>query len=370
MIALDDWRSLDVDRAGRYARAVAAAVGADDVELGRPDSTGQPMRLARFRISGQVYSLVPGGAAELGYDATRYQPVKAELASFLGDHDALRPHPDDADDGGHDDGEDRDVVDPWRTPLPVLPGQLELLPMAAVTTGPTPAPPPWRPAAGDLGDLRAYLSARLTPPRTASMPTLLVAAESATAGLLEVAPDHPDVVAFLATRAPWKPGVLGTYGDRCVADDDRSTHVRAEFDAAGRVRQAWLAVHVTHAEVVADLAATGRRLLTPDEWEYAHGLGPGTLFPSGDRFERRAGPETVTGLRWGDPYYPELTAVHGEVRGSDLGNASCGGATRFYQAMVRIPAFRDAEIVAEDTARTAVRRRRYRPAMEVPPIRW
>jgi hypothetical protein len=76
------------------------------------------------------------------------------------------------------------------------------------------------------------------------------------------------------------------------------------------------------------------------------------------------------GLRLGDPYRPELTSVRAEVRGSDFGDASCGGRTDFFDAVLRAPAFRDPEIVAGEAGKARVGRRRYRPAIEVPPVAW
>ncbi|GAA5198265.1 hypothetical protein GCM10023322_71240 [Rugosimonospora acidiphila] len=74
----------------------------------------------------------------------------------------------------------------------------------------------------------------------------------------------------------------------------------------------------------------------------------------------------MTGLRLGDSYWPELTSVRAKVRGSDFGEASCGGRTDFFHAVLRAPAFRAPDIVACEAGKVGVRRRRYRPAIEVP----
>jgi formylglycine-generating enzyme required for sulfatase activity len=132
----------------------------------------------------------------------------------------------------------------------------------------------------------------------------------------------------------------------------------------------WTPVYVTFEEVKAELTAVGQRLLSPDEWEYARGLGPGTLFAWGDRLGGWGAAETVTGLRLGASNCPELTSVRAEVRGSDWGAADCGGLSEFRSAVVRAPAFRDPETVAGEAGKAGVRGRLYRSAMEVPDVDW
>ena len=281
---------MDGDDAIRYAEALGESIGADDVAIGRPDHWYAPIRVARFRLGGTTFVLVPGGTARLGH-------------------------------------------------------------------------------AGVLAPL-------LTPPRTVEMPALLVAADTVTAGLTEVSPEHPLVVEHLAAHQHSQPG-RSCLGDLAASDEDEGTYVRIEVGPAGGTWRCWTAAYVTFDQVVADLAGAGHRLLTPDEWEYAMGLGPGTLFPWGDDPDDRETAETVTGLRPGDPSWPELTSVHGEVRGTDLGESACGGANlaaaqladdRLADALLCAPAFRDPEIVADESGRPGVRRRRYRAAFEVPPL--
>jgi hypothetical protein len=175
---------------------------------------------------------------------------------------------------------------------------------------------------GPVDDLRAHLARTLTPPRRAVLPSLLVAVEPV----------------------------------RCAPG--------------------W-----THAGVVACLAERGLRLPTPDEWEYARGLGTGTLFAWGERFPapgsrgpvlRLPGGTVVDrtdgdalGLRDTDGAADELTADPDEVRGCDGGVAGCGGLPRFYTWLIEAPAFRDPEQTARHRAGEPYGRKAYRPVLPV-----
>ncbi|MET7420885.1 hypothetical protein [Dactylosporangium sp. NPDC005555] len=172
----------------------------------------------------------------------------------------------------------------------------------------------------------------------------------------------------LQRHGPPARGVIGMYGDACADDDDSRVYARVELDPfTGAIRRCFTAGPATYDEVVTDLALAGERLLTPDEWEYAHGLGRGTLFAWGDRMPAPQDEETPTGLRLGDMYWPELTSVRTEVRGGDFGELGCGGETEFHHSLLRSPAFRDPQIVAAEASVPTVRRRRFRAAIEVPP---
>lgn len=226
VMTLQRWRSLSADAAGRYAAAIADAVGANAFEVGLPDSWYRPILVARFQLDGRAFVLVPGGVARLGYDGRRFEPSQEELASFLGDYDA---HLSDRD----LDGADESVEDHESPQVPVLPGQLELFP-----AGPMREVIPRQAPAGDIARLRAYLASRLTPPRTTTMPTLLVAADSVVAGLTEVTADHPVITQHLHSRRPWSRGACGCDGDFGVPDDDQGTYARIEFDPyTGQVRR-------------------------------------------------------------------------------------------------------------------------------------
>ncbi|MFF5230823.1 hypothetical protein [Dactylosporangium sp. NPDC000521] len=344
-LTLDRWCALDQRAAELLAAAVARAVGGESLGVGWPRSHAPALRVARIAVDGTEFVLVPGGPARLGFDAGRFEPADAEVRSFFGDHDALRSW--------------RGVPPERPAATGPLPGQLGLF------ETPAPARRPRTPA-GDADVVRAHVAARVTAPRTAVLPALLVAAEATQAGVTEVAPDHPVVREHLRRHGPPARGVIGMHD--AAGDHDSAVYARIELDRlTGVVRRCWTAGPAGYDEVVTGLATAGRRLLTPDEWEYACGLGRGTLFAWGDRMPAPRDRETPTGLRLGDMYWPELTSVRTEVRGGDFGVLGCGGETEFHHSLLRAPAFRDPEIVAAEAGVPSVRRRRFRAAIEVPP---
>jgi hypothetical protein len=81
--------------------------------------------------------------------------------------------------------------------------------------------------------------------------------------------------------------------------------------------------------VIEELAEEGKRLMTPDEWEYACGAGAATLFRWGDEFPMDREPDSIEGphrelnafgLKIGqNPYEDERTADPGVICGGDGG---------------------------------------------------
>lgn len=369
MITLDQWRRLDDDGRLRYAEALAAAIGADRFELTWPATASRVIRLARFTVRGREFVLVPGGTARLGFDAGRFEPTHAEMGSFLGDDVELWRREDD----DEPEAEPEPEPDPWLQPVPVIPGQEALFPWEPSDLPSAPAPPPvvaepdepWRAADEDLARLREFMAARLTAPRTVTMPTLLVGVEFVQAGRAEVPVDHPAVVAKFEAHE-WQPGTLG-WDTGWIGEDNRGMYTAARFEG-GRLARAWTDSYVTFDEVVAELAADGWRLPSPDEYEYMTGLGSGHLFAWGDRMAEPPELDLVTGLRRPTGYFPELTGVRAEVRGSDWGEAACGGYGDFHNTIMWVPAYRNAEVVAGEAGLDGVRARVYRPVFEAPQV--
>lgn len=99
----------------------------------------------------------------------------------------------------------------------------------------------------------------------------------------------------------------------------------------------------THADLAAQLAATGFRFPTSDEWEYACGGGAETLFRWGDHVPCDRDPAENFTSDWdyhrqpnafglmiaSDPYKYELVAEVGVTRGGGGGSLICGGAGFF-----------------------------------------
>ncbi|WP_371500627.1 formylglycine-generating enzyme family protein [Kitasatospora sp. NBC_00374] len=219
-MTLDRWRALTAEQARGFARRVADQVGAQDwtVEC-RADG---PAR-ALFRVCGQEFALVPGGAAELGFDPAGFRPAAALAAAYARSGEYVEPS----------------------------------------------------------ADLGGYLAGVLSPWRAVELPSFLMSVDALE---LPVAP--------------------------------------------------------------------GRRLPTPDEWEYACGAGARSLFRWGDThpatadpFSTPDGPQQAAnafGLRIGrDPYQAELTSDPGVVLGGDGGEATCGGYGGFRAWLPLATAYRD-----------------------------
>ncbi|MFJ1702941.1 hypothetical protein [Kitasatospora sp. NPDC088346] len=108
----------------------------------------------------------------------------------------------------------------------------------------------------------------------------------------------------------------------------------------------------------------GRRLPSPDEWEYACGAGARSLFRWGDTHPATADPFSTPdgphraanafGLRIGrNPYQAELTSDPGVLLGGDGGEATCGGYGSFRAWLPLATAFREpylAELLGGDPA--------------------
>ncbi|GAA2790651.1 hypothetical protein [Crossiella cryophila] len=148
------WPALDVPAARRVAEDVAARHGVGVREVFRYTYAGRGAPVAVFDVAGRDFALVPGGPVPLGFDERGWTPSEEEMASFLGDEDALSP-----------------AAEPVRS---------------------TPYEPEF--ADADLTEIRARLARRTTRPRVVELPPLLVAVEAVAAG----SRGHAEVAAELA----------------------------------------------------------------------------------------------------------------------------------------------------------------------------
>ncbi|WP_232662765.1 hypothetical protein [Pseudonocardia sp. TRM90224] len=285
---LQQWRGLGAAEAAAAAQEIAESVGAALIGVHTHEFAGRPGRVALFDIDGERFALVPGGATEVGWDATTFRPTPAQQ-----------------------DEQQR--------------------------------------MANDFGfpaDLTEFLASLTTPRRTAVVPTLLVAVHATDARGPALAPDDPDVVAFLddirnraggesAPRRAEDPGRL-----RLLLDDDWS------------VRAAWGLWEPSYTQETQHLADAGQRLLTPDEWEHACGAGAVTLFRWGDTYPPEGSPDSLQagphripnafGLEIGqDPYSAERTADRKVVCGGDGGTQICGGSGHFMSWLGIATSFRE-----------------------------
>ncbi|MGW2546378.1 hypothetical protein ACWC5I_37300 [Kitasatospora sp. NPDC001574] len=111
------------------------------------------------------------------------------------------------------------------------------------------------------------------------------------------------------------------------------------------------------ADTPAALAAEGLRLPHPDEWEHACGAGAGTLFRWGDEFPLDRGPyQDDTGPHTGpnafglriayDTYRSEITSDPGAIHGGDGGESVCGGYGIVLEWLPLATANRNTELAA------------------------
>ncbi|MFE9932982.1 hypothetical protein [Streptomyces sp. NPDC005533] len=217
-LTLDRWRSLDPAAAGRLAHEAAAQVGGRVVLLDAVEHLGGPLHRVRIEREGQEFALIPGGTVRLGFDADAFTPTPAQSADYTESVDEGYGY-------GHP-------------------------------------------------DLPSYLAAVLSPPRTATLATVLMAVED------EALSDHPAGL----------PGAL---------------------------------------------AARGLRMPGADEWEHACGAGARTLFRWGNECPLDEPSYGDGGVRheanaFGlhiayDSYGTELSGDPTAVHGGDGGEAVCGG---------------------------------------------
>ncbi|MFI1066910.1 hypothetical protein ACH4TC_34115 [Streptomyces spororaveus] len=217
-LTLDRWRSFDRATAERVAHEAAAQVGGRVVLLDAVGHLGGPLHRVRVEREGREFALVPGGTVRLGFDLDAWEPTPAQAADYA----------ESADEGygyGHP-------------------------------------------------DLKSYLADVLSPPRTATLATVLMAVE-----------------------------------------DEHLTGCAADLPAA--------------------LAARGLRIPGADEWEHACGAGADTLFrwgnecPLDEPSYGSGGPRhepNAFGLHIAyDSYRTELSGDPTAVHGGDGGEAVCGG---------------------------------------------
>ncbi|MFC9295736.1 hypothetical protein ACFTWH_10540 [Streptomyces sp. NPDC057011] len=217
-LTLDQWRSADLPTARRIAQQAADLVEGRVTSVETVEHLGAPLHRVRIERAGEEFALIPGGTVTLGFDLDSWRPTPEQTA----DYEASLEQ-----DFGY---------------------------------GP---------------DLRAHLAEVLSPYRTATLATVLMAVE--TEDLTELPADMPTV-----------------------------------------------------------LAARGLRVPTSDEWEHACGAGAATLFRWGDDcpldripYGDLTGPHSkpnAFGLHIAyDTYSMELTSDVTAVHGGDGGESVCGG---------------------------------------------
>ncbi|MFJ9953380.1 hypothetical protein [Kitasatospora sp. NPDC091207] len=220
-LSLDQWRSFDLPTARRFAQRAADRVGGRVASVEAVEHLGSELHRVRIERDAQDFALIPGGAVNLGFDLDAWRPTPEQAADYARSLDQGFGH-------------------------------------------------------GD--DLRTHLARNLSPRRTTTLATVLMAVE-----------------------------------------DENLTEEPTDMSAV--------------------LAARGLRMPSSDEWEHACGAGADTLFRWGngcplDRipYDNHTGPQhelNAFGLHIAyDTYRTELTSDETAVHGGDGGESACGGYGR------------------------------------------
>ncbi|MFD5563224.1 hypothetical protein [Kitasatospora griseola] len=320
---LNEWLRFDRVAAASAAEVAARDVGGVVTSVHRHEHAGRSAYNAIVEVDGRPFAFVPGGHVQLGFDPGSWTPTDEEVLSYLGSLRALASSREHADFEPDDRAEAR----------------------ARLTDS-------------TVEEIRAHLAATTSRPRAVCLKAFLAATHADEAGVREAPLDHPTITALVEE---WEPGCQELVGDFVLPETDTGTHGRVRFAPDGRPTAAWLAAHTTYDTITDELARTGRRLLTPDEWEHAYAFGARGLFPWGDRMpiwrpdqdDTLVTPDDVrvprrspmlSGLHMAQhSYYWELTADRREVRGADGGSAECGGGPWFANWLIQASSYRNSE---------------------------
>ena len=236
--------------------------------------------VAEFEFEGASFSLVPGGEITLGYDINRpWEPTPEELESWQ--------------ETAEEYGIDRTI-----------------------------------------SEYIADVTLRL---RQVCLKSFLIETEASELGWQPVSANDPEVKSI----------VEEDFSSNCTGEQ----HINAY--RGDSVLHVWCDRHgkiiaersksCTHRDLSAQLAGSGFRFPTSDEWEYACGGGAPTLFRWGDRVPCDRYPTDISPFDWdwhlqpncfgiyiaSDPYKNELVAEPEITRGGNSGCMICGGVGFF-----------------------------------------
>lgn len=295
-IDLEGWSLLSDRDARRLASEIAQRMGCELVELGSREQADRPISVALFRRGASLYALVPGGRVEVGYDGGRFVPTPDQLASYVSSSEE----------------------------------------------------------AGLPPSINEYVNTMTSERRMVEIPSLLVAVDAYEAGLTRVDPDHPQIAECLAGWRRIQDKLRNVRRQQSEPTRRIEWHgkARVHLDLTGSITDAWLINVPTLADETARLAADGKRLLTPDEWEHACGAGSHTLFRWGDDCPTDRNPmddvpgphqqANAFGLNIAqDPYRDERTSEPAIVCGGDGGSLCHHEAGMFVCWLTLATSYRD-----------------------------
>jgi hypothetical protein len=205
-----------------------------------------------------------------------------------------------------------------------------------------------------IGPIGAFVDTQISQPRTAQLPTLLIEIEAREVGTEPIAADDPAVADLVHQLRAQK---------QRKCDAGRYFVARDTSD----VIHAWRRRKTSLVDLEAGLTASGLRLLTCDEWEYACGAGAPTLFRwgndcptdcypnwvrSSEQFHNARSPavpdvyqsSNLFGLTIArNPYELDLVADGPRVLGGDGGRNLCSGVGFFLGWLPLATAFRESD---------------------------
>lgn len=277
---LQEWQKLSEEQKYRYSEELAAHLPQSVIFKGLRfyPDGGPELSIAIFEYGGALFSLMPGGEVQIGCEAGNFRPTDGQIESFQK--------------SAQEYGIDRDIY--------------------------------------------SYVQSVTTPPRKVTFSPMLVEIQPTKIGLEAISSDEPKIQKLLK-EFPEHQSV--TRDCRSALQPDNSYGFQRCQDGS---IEAWPIVRKTHADIEAELAAEGMRLLTFDEWEYACGAGSTTLFRWGDFCPSDGYPDdneadwklhlqpNLFGLHIAqNPYDCEIISDKHTVRGGDGGCTICGGTGFF-----------------------------------------